>query len=162
DRFPYQGLHHVFDSGRYEACLDRALELADYGGLRERQRELRAVGRHVGVGVSFYVENTALGPSRTINAGGVAQGGYAIGHVRIGPGGEATVYTGLCDMGQGITNALAQVCADELGIDPENVTVITGDTHLVPYTGYGTGASRSIAVGGASVMKACRTLGSKI
>ncbi|MFL5796463.1 MAG: xanthine dehydrogenase family protein molybdopterin-binding subunit [Actinomycetota bacterium] len=162
DRFPYQGLHHVFDSGRYANCLDRALELSDYEGWRARQAEYREAGRHVGVGVSFYVENTALGPSRILNAGGVEQGGYDIGHVRVEPGGQATVYTGLCDMGQGITNALAQVCADQLGIEPDRVAVVTGDTHLVPYTGYGTGASRSIAVGGASVMKACGTLRAKI
>src|SRR5439155_26089758 len=59
-------------------------------------------------------------------------------------------------------NALAQVCADQLGVHPDHVSVVTGDTHLVPYTGYGTGASRSIAVGGAAVMKACRTLRDKI
>jgi carbon-monoxide dehydrogenase large subunit len=162
DRFPYRGLHHVFDSGRYAECLDRALELADYRGWRARQAELREGGRHVGIGLSFYVENTALGPSRLLNAGGVEQGGYDIGHVRMEPGGEVTVYTGLCDMGQGITDALAQVCADHLGTDPEQVTVITGDTHAVPYTGYGTGASRSIAVGGAAVMKACATLREKV
>ncbi len=118
DRFPYKGLHHVFDSGRYEDCLDLALDTLDYASWRERQRELREQGRHVGIGLSFYVENTALGPSRILNEGGVDQGGYDISRVRIEPSGDVTVYTGLCDMGQGITNALAQVCADNLGVDP--------------------------------------------
>lgn len=162
DRFPYKSLHHVFDSGRYAQCLDRALELAGYDQWKARQGKLRAEGRHVGIGISFYVENTALGPSRLLNAGGVMQGGYDISRVRIEPSGEVIVYTGLCDMGQGITNALAQVCADHLGVHPEAVTVVTGDTHSCPYTGYGTGASRSIAVGGAALMKACGRLREKI
>lgn len=162
DGFPYRGLHHVFDSGRYGDCLERALELSDYRAWRVRQRELRGQGRHLGIGVAFYVENTALGPSRQLNAGGVEQGGYDIGHVRIEPGGEVTVYTGLCEMGQGFTNGLAQVVADSLGVHPDQVVVVTGDTQVCPYTGYGTGASRSASVGGAAVMKACRGLRQKV
>ncbi|MFN8202026.1 MAG: xanthine dehydrogenase family protein molybdopterin-binding subunit [Solirubrobacteraceae bacterium] len=162
DRFPYKGLHHVFDSGRYENCLDLALETLDYDGWRARQRELRAAGRHVGIGLSFYVENTALGPSKLLNAGGVQQGGYDISRVRIEPSGDVTVYTGLCDMGQGITNPLAQICADHLGVHPDSVTVVTGDTASCPYTGYGTGASRGATVGGASLMKAAGALRERV
>ncbi len=72
------------------------------------------------------------------------------------------MYTGLCEMGQGVANALAQVSADQLGVVPDQVTVVTGDTHTCPYTGYGTGASRGAAVGGASVMKACQRLQEKV
>ncbi|HXF98510.1 MAG TPA: xanthine dehydrogenase family protein molybdopterin-binding subunit [Gaiellaceae bacterium] len=162
DRFPYKGLHHVFDSGRYEDCLDKALELVDYSGWRERQQRMREQGRLVGVGLSFYVENTALGPSRLLNQGGVLSGGYDIGHVRMETNGEATVFTGLCEMGQGFTNGLAQLCADELGVDLDQVTVVTGDTQLCPVTGYGTGASRSASVGGAAVAKAARTVRRKV
>ena len=162
DKFPYTSLHHVFDSGDYAAALDRALNLSGYEEWRTRQEQMRGEGRHVGIGVSFYVENTALGPSRILNEGGVDQGGYDIAHVRIEPSGEAIVYTGLCDMGQGLTNALAQVCAEELGLHPDQVTVVTGDTEMCPRTGYGTGASRSTAVGGAAVMKACAVLREKI
>ncbi len=162
DRFPYKSLHHVFDSGEYEACLDKGLEVADYAGWRERQRQLRADGRLVGIGLSFYVENTALGPSRLLNAGGVVAGGYDIGHVRMETNGEVTVFTGLCEMGQGFTNGLAQVAADELGVELDQVTVVTGDTQTCPVTGYGTGASRSASVGGAAVMKASGTVRRKV
>jgi carbon-monoxide dehydrogenase large subunit len=162
DRFPYKSLVHVFDSGRYERCLDRAMALLDERDWPARQRELRQQGRYVGIGLSFYVENTALGPSRILNAGGVEQGGYDIGHVRIEPGGEVTIFTGLCEMGQGFTGGLIQICADQLGVHPEQVTVVTGDTSTCPYTGYGTGGSRSTAVGGAAVMKACANLRDKI
>jgi carbon-monoxide dehydrogenase large subunit len=161
ERLPHKSLHHTLDSGDYARCLDRALELLAERGWRERQRQLRDEGRHVGIGISFYTENTALGPSRMINEGGVQQGGYDIARVRVEPGGEVTVYTGLCEMGQGLTNALTQVCADNLGVHPDQVKVVTGDTSQVPYTGYGTGASRGASVGGAAVMRASRKVREK-
>ena len=162
ERLPRKSLHHTLDSGDYRACLDRALELLAERGWRQRQEELRASGRYVGIGISFYTENSALGPSRMLNEGGVQQGGYDIARVRVEPGGEVTVYTGICEMGQGITNALAQICADTLGIDPDQITVVTGDTSQVPYTGYGTGASRGAAVGGAAVARAATAVRAKV
>jgi carbon-monoxide dehydrogenase large subunit len=161
ERLPRKGLHHTLDSGDYPRCLDRALELLDERGWRKRLRELRDDGRHVGIGVSFYTENSALGPSRMLNEGGVQQGGYDIARVRVEPGGEVTLYTGLCEMGQGVSNALAQVCADNLGVHPDQIKVVTGDSSQVPYTGYGTGASRGAAVGGAAVMRASRKVREK-
>jgi carbon-monoxide dehydrogenase large subunit len=128
----------------------------------ERQAELREQGRHVGIGISFYTENSALGPSRMLNEGGVQQGGYDIARVRVEPGGEVTLYTGLCEMGQGVTTALAQVCADNVGVHPDQVHVVHGDSSQVPYTGYGTGASRGASVGGAAVMKAASAAREKV
>ena len=162
ERLPRKSLHHTLDSGDYRACLDRAMELVAERRWPERQAELREQGRHVGIGISFYTENSALGPSRMINEGGVQQGGYDIARVRVEPGGEATLYTGLCEMGQGVTSALAQVCADNLGVHPDQVHVVHGDSSQVPYTGYGTGASRGAAVGGAAVMKAARAAREKV
>jgi carbon-monoxide dehydrogenase large subunit len=162
ERLPRKSLHHTLDSGDYPRCLDRALELLDERGWRERQRELREEGRHVGIGLSFYTENSALGPSRMLNQGGVQQGGYDIARVRVEPGGEVTLYTGLCEMGQGVSNALSQVCADNLGVHPDQIKVVTGDSSQVPYTGYGTGASRGAAVGGAAVMRASRKVREKV
>jgi carbon-monoxide dehydrogenase large subunit len=162
ERLPRKSLHHTLDSGDYRACLDRAMELLRERRWPERQAELRAEGRRIGIGISFYTENSALGPSRMLNEGGVQQGGYDIARVRVEPGGEVTLYTGLCEMGQGLTTALAQVCADNLGVLPDNVNVIHGDSSQVPYTGYGTGASRGAAVGGAAVMKASRAAREKV
>jgi carbon-monoxide dehydrogenase large subunit len=162
ERFPYTGLFHRFDNGEYAACLDRALELLDLPAWRRRQAEARAEGRHIGIGVTFYVENTALGPSRKLNAGGVLAGGYDIGHVRMETNGEVIVYTGLCEMGQGFTNGLAQLAADTLCVHADQVAVVTGDTHACPVTGYGTGASRSAAVGGAAVVKAAAKVREKV
>ena len=162
DAFPYTGLFHTFDSGRYAQCLDRAVELLDLPAWRRRQEEARADGRHLGIGITFYVENTALGPSRKLNAGGVLAGGYDIGHVRMEGNGEVIVYSGLCEMGQGFTNGIAQIVADTLGVAPDDVAVLVGDTHACPVTGYGTGASRSASVGGASVRKASLALREKV
>jgi carbon-monoxide dehydrogenase large subunit len=162
EHFPYTGLHHTFDNGDYAACLDQALAFAGYDVWRERQRALRADGRHIGIGVSFYVENSALGPSRKLNAGGVQLGGYDIAHVRIEASGTVSIFTGLCEIGQGFTNGLAQLCADELGVRPHDVHVVSGDTDSCPYTGYGTGGSRSAAVGGAAITKAARRLREKV
>ena len=162
DRLPRKSLHHTLDSGDYRACLDRAMELVDERRWPERQAELREQGRHVGIGISVYTENSALGPSRMLNEGGVQQGGYDIARVRVEPGGEVTLYTGLCEMGQGVTTALAQVCADNVGVHPDQVHVVHGDSSQVPYTGYGTGASRGASVGGAAVMKAARAAREKV
>lgn len=162
EQFPYTSLFHTFDNGEYELCLDRGLELGHYNHWRDRQAQARTAGRHIGIGVSFYVENTGLGPSRQMNEGGLNQGGYDISHIRMEPGGEVTLFTGLCEMGQGFTNGLVQLCAETVGLHPDQVTVVTGDTNRCPYTGHGTGASRSAAVGGAAVRKASLVLRDRI
>ena len=113
DQFPYTSLFHTFDNGEYELCLDRGLELAEYDRWRERQAVAKVEGRRIGIGVSFYVENTALGPSRQMNEGGLNQGGYDISHVRMEQGGDVTVFTGLCEMGQGLhQRPRPDVCRD--------------------------------------------------
>ena len=162
DRFPYTSLFHTFDSGRYAECLERGLELGRHDEWLDYQAEALKAGRHVGIGMSFYVENTALGPSCKMNQGGLDQGGYDISNIRMEPGGEVTIFTGLCEMGQGFTNGLAQLCADTVGVHPDQIEVITGDTDACPYTGHGTGASRSAAIGGAAVLKASTALREKI
>jgi aerobic carbon-monoxide dehydrogenase large subunit len=162
ERFPYKSMHFEFDNAEYEQCLDGGLRLLEERGWREKQEELRAQGRHIGIGMSLYTESTAFANSRAVNAGGLMMGGFDISRVRVEQSGDVTVYTGLCEMGQGITTALVSVCAEHLGVHPDAVTVITGDTAHCPYTGSGTGASRSAAVGGAALMKACAPLKEKI
>jgi len=164
ERMPYKSLFHTFDSGFYETALDAGLRLGKVDEWRAEQARRRAAGDHrqIGVGVSFWVENTALGPSRTMNLGGLNQGGYDISKIRLEPNGEVTVYTGLCEMGQGFTNGLASMAADALGVHVNQVVVVTGDTDACPYTGHGTGASRSASVGGAAVRKAAIALQARI
>ena len=159
---PYTGLFHTYDSGRYEECLDLCLKAVREQGWYEAQAAARRAGRSVGIGFAFHVENTAFGPTRPLNMGGVTQGGYDTEVVRMDASGRVTVFSGLSAMGQGIQTALAQICADELGVPLDHVTVVVGDTATCPYTGYGTGASRAASVGGAAVKLATAQVKQKV
>jgi len=130
-----------YDAGDYVSALDAVLAAADYPALRAEQARRRAAGETpwLGIGVSTYVE---------ITAGGGAPTEFAT--VRIEPGGGATVLTGASPHGQGLHTALIMITADRLGIDPEDITVIHGDTDLVP-SGRGTMGSRSLQLGGSAV-----------
>lgn len=144
-----------YDSGNYQAALDKAQGLIDYVKLREEQKAARAEGRIVGVGISTYVEICALGPSSAMPAGG-----WESATVRIEPTGKVTVMTGASPHGQGQETSFAQIAADELGVDLHDVTVIHGDTAIVQY-GIGTFGSRATAVGGTAVFVAIQKLKEK-
>ncbi|HEX3749598.1 MAG TPA: xanthine dehydrogenase family protein molybdopterin-binding subunit [Streptosporangiaceae bacterium] len=137
----------VYDTGDYEAALDRVLAAADYAGLREEQAKRRAAGetRQLGVGVSCYVEIT----------GGGSEAGAPMenGTVEVHPDGTATILTGTSPHGQGHETVWAMLASDELGIPIDKITVKWGDTDLIPEGG-GTGGSRSLQQGGAAVRQA--------
>jgi carbon-monoxide dehydrogenase large subunit len=134
----------VYDSGDYPAVLRRALEVSDYERLGAECARARAAGRLRGLGVACYVELTGVGPFE----GAVA---------RVDAAGRIAVFTGVASQGQGIETTLAQVAADELGVTPEDVNVVAGDT-LGIGQGIGTFASRAAVVGGTAVALAARDL----
>src|ERR1044071_8803411 len=144
-----------YDSGDYETALNKAQEIAGYAALREEQKKAREEGRLIGVGVSTYVEICALGPSQALPTGG-----WESATVRIEPTGKVTVLTGASPHGQGQETSFAQIVADELGVDLNDVTVIHGDTSIVQY-GIGTFGSRATAVGGTAVYYAVEKLKEK-
>ena len=144
-----------YDSGDYAAALDKALDLSTYQKLRADQAQARAEGRIMGIGLSSYVEICALGPSQAMPAGG-----WESATVRIEPTGKVTVMTGASPHGQGQETSFAQIAADELGVDLNDVTVIHGDTAIVQY-GIGTFGSRATAVGGTAVLIAIEKLKEK-
>ena len=144
-----------YDSGNYQAALDKALKMADYTKLREEQKKARSQGRLIGIGVSTYVEICAMGPSPALPAGG-----WESATVRIEPTGKVTVLTGSSPHGQGQETSFAQIAADQLGVDVNDVTVVHGDTAIVQY-GIGTFGSRATAVGGTAVYMALQKLKSK-
>ncbi len=144
-----------YDSGDYEAALTKALNLSGYKKLREEQEHERGNGRLIGIGLSSYVEICALGPSQAMPAGG-----WESATVRIEPTGKVTVLTGASPHGQGQETSFAQIAADELGVDLNDVTVIHGDTGVVQY-GIGTFGSRATAVGGTAVLIAIQKLKEK-
>jgi carbon-monoxide dehydrogenase large subunit len=157
DEFPYKTSGGVFyDSADYERALDRALEVADYKGLRKKQAELRKQGKYMGIGLSSYVEICAMGPS-TILPGG----GWEAGTVRIERTGKITVLTGVSPHGQGQETTFAQIVADEFGLEPDDVVTLHGDTARVS-AGIGTFGSRGTAVGGTAVYMAVQTVKEKM
>jgi carbon-monoxide dehydrogenase large subunit len=156
EAFPYPivtGL--VYDSGNYEASLAKALELADYAGLRARQAELRKQGRYLGIGLSTYVEVCGMGPSSAMPAPG-----WDSATIRVEPTGSVTVLTGVSPHGQGQETTFAQIVSDDLGIPIDNISIVHGDTDRVQY-GVGTFGSRGTAVGGAAVKLAIQSIQAK-
>src|SRR6185369_11018407 len=156
DEFPFHTATGLdYDSGDYEAALDKAQGIADYAKLRADQQAASAEGRLIGIGISTYVEICALGPSQAMPAGG-----WESATVRIEPTGKVTVLTGASPHGQGQETSFAQIAADELGVNLNDVTVIHGDTGVVQY-GIGTFGSRATAVGGTAVFIAIQKLKEK-
>jgi aerobic carbon-monoxide dehydrogenase large subunit len=156
DEFPFHTATGLdYDSGDYEAALNKAAEISGYANLRAEQKKAREEGRLIGIGISTYVEICALGPSQAMPAGG-----WESATVRIEPTGKVTVLTGASPHGQGQETSFAQIAADELGVDLNDVTVIHGDTGVVQY-GIGTFGSRATAVGGTAVLVAIEKLKEK-
>ena len=140
----------VYDSGDYAAALDRALEVAGYEGRRSEQAAERAKGtngRLLGIGVAAYVALTGLGP-------------YEGARLRVDASGHVQLLIGASPHGQGTATALAQVVADELGLEPRVVSVQHGDTALLPF-GVGTYASRNAVTAGSAVFYAARGVATK-
>jgi len=157
DEFPFPtatGL--MYDSGNYAAPLHQALETVSYESLRKEQTAARAAGKLMGIGMSTYGEICAMGPSQALPAGG-----WESATVKVEPTGKVTVLTGCSPHGQGEETTFAQVAADELGCDIDDVMVIHGDTAIVQY-GIGTFGSRGTAVGGAALFYALQDLKAKM
>ncbi len=139
-----------YDSGNYEAALDRALEMVGYEQFREEQARARSEGRLVGIGFCSYVEICGGAPSAIATTLGARAGLWESAIVRVHPTGKATVYTGSSAHGQGHETTFAQLAASELGVPVEDVDVVHGDTGQVQF-GTGTFGSRSAAVGGGAI-----------
>jgi len=155
--FPYTTITGLtYDSAKYQESLAKALKLSGYDGLRKRQKSARKNGKYYGVGVSTYVEICAIGPSAATPAGG-----WESATVRIEPTGKVTLLTGASPHGQGEETTFAQLIADELGLDPDDINVVHGDTAVVPY-GLGTYGSRATAVGGTAAYMATQKLKNKM
>jgi carbon-monoxide dehydrogenase large subunit len=145
-----------YDSMNMQAAMDRLVELADYEGLRDEQRRRRENDDPVqlGIGFSTYTEICGLGPSQALAGLGLGGGGWEAANVRILMTGQVEVATGTSPHGQGHETSWSQIAADALGVTPDDVVVLHGDTATVPF-GRDTYGSRSLAVGGIAVWHAC-------
>jgi carbon-monoxide dehydrogenase large subunit len=159
--FPYtSATGNVYDSGSYRQALERLLEAAGYAELRREQARARAEGRAVGIGVACFIELTGPG-AQFYGVGGAPISGQEGTTVRLEPSGAVTVLSGVTEQGQGTRTALAQIVADELAVPLDAVTVLSGDTAMVPYGG-GTWASRGMPIGGSATVLAARALRDRV
>lgn len=146
--FPYRTRTGAkYDSGAYAEVLQRLLEVSHYPELRAEQAQARRQGRLMGIGLCSYVEITGYG--------------WDTGGVRINPDGSAVILTGTSPHGQGTQNAFVQIVAERLGLVPERIRVVQGDTLAIPY-GMGTAGSRTLSVGGSAVWKAAEMVRDKV
>ena len=151
-----------YDSGNYQAALDRALELVDYESVRSEQASRREGGdaKPLGIGLSSYIEICGLAPSQVLAALKYGAGGWDAAEVRCHPTGKVTVITGTSPHGQGHVTTWAQITADELGVPIDDVEVLHGDTAVAPL-GMDTYGSRSLAVGGIALWNAAQRVKAK-
>lgn len=152
--FPYQTpVALEYDTGDYEASLNRALKMADYDTFGERKAASEAKGKLRGIGFSCYIEACGLAPSQVAGQLGAGVGLWESGEVRVNPTGSVTVLTGTHSHGQGHETTFAQLVASRFGISVDDVEVVHGDTGKLDF-GLGTYGSRSLAVGGSALSKA--------
>ncbi len=147
DQMPYKtgatlrgGAPLVYDSGDYEALLDKALDLADFAAFKERQAAARKEGRYLGIGISSCIEDTGMGP-------------YEGTTVRVESSGKVAVRTGAASQGQGHHTMIAMIVAENLGVSPEDILFESADTGKFPH-GVGTIGSRVAANVGPSAFDA--------
>ena len=148
EQFPYTcQTGWVYDSGDYPRTLRLAMDMAGYEDLRKEQEAERARGHLVGIGVSFFTEAVGAGPRKHMDILGI---GMADGvELRVHPTGTAVLRISVQTQGQGHETTFAQIVAEELGLDPDDVEVVHGDTDQTPF-GLGTYGSRSTPVSGAA------------
>ena len=159
DQFPYDSvLGFTYDSGDYHLTLDKALERIGYEDLLKEQAERRARGELMGIGISTFTEVVGAGPSKHMDILGIKM--FDSAEIRIHPTGSGIVRAGTKSQGQGHETTWAQIVAEELGLDPQQIMVEEGDTDTAPY-GLGTYASRSTPVAGAAIAMAARRIREK-
>src|SRR6202042_1187981 len=161
-KFPYTsatGL--VFDEGTYRQTLDMASEALDVPAFRERQVQARTKGRYLGIGFAAFSERTGYGtPAFAARGMGVTPGWETV-ELSMDPSGFVELRIGASPHGQGLRTTLAQIVADEIGVAPERIKVIHGDTDRTPY-GWGTFASRSLVIAGGASLLAARKVRAKL
>jgi aerobic carbon-monoxide dehydrogenase large subunit len=154
EQFPYESrTGWVYDSGDYERALRKALEIAGYDELRREQAQRRERGELMGIGVGCFTEAVGAGPRRHMDMFGLGMNDGAA--LRVYPTGKAQLSISVQSQGQGHETTFAQIVAEELGIPPEDIDVVHGDTDTTPY-GLGTYGSRSTPVSGAATALVAR------
>jgi len=161
-RFPYTsatGL--VFDEGSYLETLEKAAADAGLSAFRVRQREARTRNRYLGIGFATFSERTGYGSPAFAARGMDITPGWETVDVVMDPSGLVEARIGASPHGQGLRTTLAQIVADQVGVNPRDVRVVHGDTDRTPY-GWGTFASRSLVISGGAALMAARKIRDKL
>jgi carbon-monoxide dehydrogenase large subunit len=154
EQFPYTcPTGWEYDSGNYPRALQVAMDIADYPELRREQAQKRARGEHMGIGLSFFTEGVGAGPRKHMDILGLGMADGA--DLRVHPTGKAVLSVSCQTQGQGHETTFAQIVAQELGLTPDDVDVVHGDTDRTPF-GLGTYGSRSTPVSGAAAAVVAR------
>jgi len=154
EQFPYTGpTGWEYDSGEYPRALNLALDMAGYAELRREQAQKRLRGEYMGIGLSFFTEGVGAGPRAHMDILGFGMADGA--GLRVFPTGKAVLAISVQTQGQGHETTFAQIVAQELGLSPDDVDVVHGDTDRTPF-GLGTYGSRSTPVSGAAAVIVAR------
>ncbi len=157
EQFPYTAMTGLtYDSGDHLAAAEKAAELADYAGVRARQKTQNVPGatKLLGIGQASYFEMCGLAPSRVLASLNYSAGGWESATVRVLPTNKIQVVTGTAPHGQGHETAWSMIAAEKLGVAVEDIDVLHSDTAIAPL-GLDTYGSRSLPVGGVAIAMAC-------
>jgi aerobic carbon-monoxide dehydrogenase large subunit len=162
DQFPYTSAAGLkFDEGTYKETLEMAVKAIDLPGFRRRQKEARAQSRYLGIGFATFSERTGYGSPAFAARGMEITPGWETVTLTVDPSGFIEARIGSSPHGQGLRTTLAQIIADEIGVEPKMIKVIHGDTDTAPY-GWGTFASRSLVISGGATLIAAQKVRAKL
>jgi carbon-monoxide dehydrogenase large subunit len=162
DTFPYKSAMGLeYDEATYKETLEMAVKAVDVPAFRARQKAARAKGKYLGLGFATFSERTGYGSPAFAARGMEITPGWETVHLTIDPSGFVEARIGSSPHGQGLRTTLAQIIADEIGVAPDIIKVIHGDTDTAPY-GWGTFASRSLVISGGATLIAARKIRAKL
>jgi len=162
DKFPYtSAMGLVYDEASYQQTLEMAVEAIDVPAFRARQKQERAKGRHLGIGFATFSERTGYGSPAFAARGMDIVPGWDTVVLAVDPSGYVEARIGSSPHGQGLRTTLAQIIADEIGVTPDVIKVLHGDTDRSPY-GWGTFGSRSLVISGGATLIAARKVRAKL
>src|SRR6202007_1400418 len=145
----------------YQETLEMAVKAVDVPAFRKRQREAREKGRYLGIGFATFSERTGYGSPAFAARGMEITPGWETVTLPVDPSGFIEARIGSSPHGQGLRTTLAQIIADEIGVEPQMIRVVHGDTDRAPY-GWGTFASRSLVISGGATLIAAQKVRAKL
>jgi carbon-monoxide dehydrogenase large subunit len=162
DKFPYtSAMGLVYDEASYRQTLEMAVKAIDLPAFRARQQQARARRCHLGIGFATFCERTGYGSPAFAARGMEITPGWETVILTVDPSGFVEARIGSSPHGQGLRTTLAQIIADEIGVAPDVIRVVHGDTDRAPY-GWGTFASRSLVISGGATLIAARKVRAKL